>query len=147
MKLIKYLKIKKMVKLINVDIKVKFAKRLECEPENAKIYVGFKNNEMENRTFKDYVKELQPNVCKYSDMLLGVLHEIGHIYTIEQADESEYLQDVDLLYKLREKDLISAEQMNYFYLRLPLESLATKWAIDFININKAFCDKWDNELM
>ena len=147
MRIIKYLKIKKMIKEINANIKVRFSKRLECEPENAKVYVGFKNNEMENRTFKDYVKELQPDVCKYSDMLLGVLHEIGHIYTIEQADESEYLQDVDLLYNLREKDLISAEQMNYFYLRLPLESLATQWAIDFININKTFCNKWNKILM
>ena len=146
MNFIKYLKIKKMIKQIDKSIKVAHASCLECEPENAKVYVGFKNTEMENRTFRDYVNELNPN-CKYGDLLLGVLHEIGHIYTIDQVNEEEYLQDTSLLQALQEQDLISSEQMNVLYLRLPLESIATKWAIDFAMNNKEFCDKWEKQLM
>jgi len=145
MNIIKYLRAKKMIKKIDKKIKVKYAKRLECEPDNAKVYIGFKNNKMENDTFRDYVNELTSN-CKYNDLLLGILHEIGHIYTIEQVSESEYLQDIDLLYGLREKNLISAEQMNYFYLRLPLESVATKWAIEFTKLNPMFCEYWNKRL-
>ena len=147
--LIRYFKIKKMVKAIDKTVKVRYAKRLECEPDNAKIYIGFKNVEMENRVFRNYVNELVPNKIfnRYSDTLLGVLHELGHIYTIDQVSESEYLQDVDLLYGLREKNLISAEQMNEFYVRLPLESVATKWALEFISLNTDFCKKWNKAIM
>lgn len=145
MNIIKYLKAKKMIKIINKEIKVRYAKRLECEPDNAKVYVGFKNNKMENDTFRDYVNELTSN-CKYNDLLLGILHEIGHVYTIDQVSEEEYLKDVELLLSLRKEHLISAKQMNYFYLRLPLESIATKWAIEFAKLNPQFCDCWNKKL-
>lgn len=145
MKIIKYLKAKKMIKEIDNTIKVRYSKVLECEPDNAKVYVGFQNTELENRTFRDYVNELQPN-CPYNDMLLGILHEIGHIFTIDQEDETEYLRDTELLNELHAHNLIDNEQKQYFYLRLPLESHATLWALDFAKLNPNFCNKWNKIL-
>ena len=136
--IIKFLKIKKMIKQIDNSIKVKYGKILECEPENAVVYIGFKNTELENRTFRDYVNELQPD-CIFNDLLLGILHEIGHIYTLDEADETEYLKDTELLNQLYRNDLISDEQRQYFYLRLPLESKATKWGLDFTRENENCC--------
>lgn len=146
MNIIKFLKVRKMIKEIDKTIKVRYSKVLECEPENAKIYVGFKNNDLENKSFQDYVNELQPN-CKYSVLLLGILHEIGHIYTLGEDDETEYLQDTELLNQLHSKGLISDEQKQHFYLRLPMESHATQWALAFANDNPNFCNKWNKILM
>lgn len=140
--IIKFLKIKKMIKQIDNSIKVKYGKILECEPENAVVYIGFNNTELENRTFRDYVDELQPD-CIFNDLLLGILHEIGHIYTLDEADETEYLKDTELLNQLYRNDLISDEQRQYFYLRLPLESKATKWGLDFARENENFCKQWN----
>lgn len=146
MKFIKYLKTKKMIKQIDKDIKVKYGKVLECEPEDGVIYIGFGNTELEDRTFRDYVNELQPN-CKYSDFLLGVLHEIGHLYTLDTRDEEPYSRDTELLSMLYSKDMLSEEQMQYFYLRLPMERQATLWALEFARLNPNFCNKWNKKIM
>ena len=82
MKLFKKLKVKKFVKQISPDIKVKFGRALECEPTENTIYVSFKSNEIDKKTFMEYVKELD-KTCQFNDLVLGILHEIGHIFTYE----------------------------------------------------------------
>lgn len=133
--------VKKMVKEINKNIKVKFGRALECEPTENTIYVAFQSDEVDKKTFLEYVKELN-NKCKYNDLILGILHEIGHIYTYDEDDEESYLQDTELLSKLFQAKKLSAEQVNHFYLRLDMESKATKWAVDFAMLNKNFMTKY-----
>ena len=69
MKFFKKLKVKKFVKQISPDIKVKFGRALECEPTENTIYVAFKSDEIDKKTFMEYVNELD-NTCKFNDIRL-----------------------------------------------------------------------------
>ena len=145
MNIIKRFYVKQMVKQIDKSIKVKFGKCLECEPTENTIYVNNKTNIIDIVTFRDYVKELNSK-CKFNTLLLGILHEIGHIYTYEEQNEEEYRKDTKLLKLLFKEKKLSAKQLNEFYVRLPLEANATKWAIDFAMQNKKFCKYYQNKI-
>ena len=145
MKLFKKLKVKKFVKQISPDIKVKFGRALECEPTENTIYVSFKSDEIDKKTFMEYVKELD-NTCQFNDLVLGILHEIGHIFTYDENDEKPYLQDTELLSLLYKEQMLSAEELNRFYLRLDMESKATKWAIEFAQANKMFVSRFQKQI-
>ena len=145
MNIIKRFYVKQMVKQIDKSIKVKFGKCLECEPTENTIYVNNKTNIIDIVTFRDYVKELNSK-CKFNTLLLGILHEIGHIYTYEEQNEEEYTRDTELLSLLFKEKKLSAKQLNEFYVRLPLEANATKWAIDFAMQNKKFCKYYQNKI-
>ena len=145
MNIIKRFYVKKMVKQIDKTIKVKFGKCLECEPTENTIYVNNKTDIIDIVTFRDYVKELDSK-CKFNTLLLGILHEIGHIYTYEEQNEEEYRKDTKLLSLLFKEKKLSAKQLNEFYVRLPLEANATKWAIDFAMQNKKFCKYYQNKI-
>ena len=145
MNIIKRFYVRQMVKQIDKSIKVKFGKRLECEPTENTIYVNNKTDIIDIVTFRDYVKELNSK-CKFNTLLLGILHEIGHIYTYEEQNEEEYRRDTKLLRLLFKEKKLSAKQLNEFYVRLPLEANATKWAIDFAMQNKKFCKYYQNKI-
>ena len=145
MNIIKRFYVKQMVKQIDKSIKVKFGKCLQCEPTENTIYVNNKTDIIDIVTFRDYVKELNSK-CKFNTLLLGILHEIGHIYTYEEQNEEEYTRDTELLSLLIKEKKLSAKQLNEFYVRLPLEANATKWAIDFAMQNKKFCKYYQNKI-
>ena len=145
MNIIKRFYVKQMVKQIDKTIKVKFGKCLQCEPTENTIYVNNKTDIIDIVTFRDYVKELNSK-CKFNTLLLGVLHEIGHIYTYEEQNEEDYNRDTKLLSLLFQEKKLSAKQLNEFYVRLPLEANATKWAIDFAMQNKKFCKYYQNKI-
>lgn len=145
MNIIKKYYVKKFVKQIDKTIKVKFGKRLECEPTANTIYVNNVTDKIDTKTFNEYVRELNSK-CKFSSFILGILHEIGHIYTYEEQNEEEYNRDTELLSLLFQEKKLTDEQVNYFYLRLPLESNATKWAIEFAMLNKNFCKYYQKKL-
>ena len=145
MNIIKRFYVKQMVKQIDKSIKVKFGKCLQCEPAENTIYVNNKTDIIDIVTFRDYVKELNSK-CKFNTLLLGILHEIGHIYTYEEQNEEDYNRDTKLLSLLFKEKKLSAKQLNEFYVRLPLEANATKWAIDFAMQNKKFCKYYQNKI-
>ena len=145
MNIIKRFYVKQMVKQIDKSIKVKLGKCLQCEPTENTIYVNNKTDIIDIVTFRDYVKELNSK-CKFNTLLLGILHEIGHIYTYEEQNEEEYTRDTELLSILFNEKKLSAKQLNEFYVRLPLEANATKWAIDFAMQNKKFCKYYQNKI-
>ena len=145
MNIIKRFYVKQMVKQIDKSIKVKFGKCLQCEPTENTIYVNNKTDIIDIVTFRDYVKELNSK-CKFNTLLLGILHEIGHIYTYEEQNEEDYNRDTKLLSLLFQEKKLSAKQLNEFYVRLPLEANATKWAIDFAMQNKKFCKYYQNKI-
>ena len=93
----------------------------------------------------EYVKELD-KTCQFNDLVLGILHEIGHIFTYDENDEEPYLQDTKLLSLLYKEQMLSAEELNRFYLRLDMESKATKWAIEFAQANQMFVSRFQKQI-
>ena len=145
MKMFRKFYVKKFVKAISPDIKVKFGRTLECEPTENTIYIAFKSNKVDKETFMEYVKELD-NTCNFNDLVLGILHEIGHIFTYDEEDEEPYLRDTKLLSLLYQEQKLSAKDINRFYLRLDMESKATKWAIEFAQANQEFVSRFQKQV-
>lgn len=145
MKLFRKHFVKQMVKAIDPTIKVKFGKALQCDIDNRTIYIAFKTDTIDKITFRDYVKELNSK-CRFNTLILGILHEIGHIYTYDERDEEEYIRDNELLTILFRQKKIDAVDFNRFYLRMPMESKATDWAIRFSMTNKQFCRYYQNKI-
>ena len=133
--------IKQFVNNIDSDIKVKFLKGkcgLFCEPENYTIFIGFEYNAIDANTFYSFCKELEPKLCntvQIDQFITGILHEIGHLMTHDDEKEDDYNESVELLNTLYQTKTITEEEMNKYYVRLDLEQLATKWALDFIKNN------------
>lgn len=145
MKIIKYLIARKLIKSIDKSIKVKMGRALECEPVGKVVYLAFKTDKIDKETFADYVNELNDK-CKFNTLLLGILHEVGHIFTYDENDEDEYTRDTELLSLLYKEKKLSARQLNEFYVRLPLERKATEWAIEFAMLNKKLCKYYQRKL-
>lgn len=140
MKLFRNFQVKKLVKEISPDIKVKFGKRLECEPTEETIYIAYKTNQIDRDTFMEYVKEINSK-CHFDDITLGILHEIGHIMTHCEELEEDYNFCVNLLSEMYKSKLIDDFELNRMYVRLDLESEATKWAVDFAMNNQEFAKR------
>jgi hypothetical protein len=62
-----------------------------------------------------------------------LLHEVGHHFTLDdlEEDEEEYCM------KTKKKLHGESVEDNFIYFDLPDEKLATEWAINYINKNKA----------
>lgn len=141
--LTKFIIVKYITKKLDSTIKVKYGKSLQCDTDNRTIYVNFKKqNDIDNQTFMELVKELNPN-CNYNPLLLGILHEIGHCFTWLEDFEEDYNRDIELLSKLYQNELISDVDYNRLYVRLEGEQVATQWAVDFAEQNPTFMNKLD----
>lgn len=131
---------KKLIKSIDKDIRIiverkKYSRGLACLPTEKTVFLGFRATDLENKAFVDLVNELQPNFFQdypVSLWLMGVLHEVGHIKTHQDALENDYNNNVQMLEQLVELGVITEKQQNEFYVRLDLEQMATQWAIDYI---------------
>ena len=138
--------VRNFVKAIDPSIKVKFGKYLECCPRENTIYVAFKSNEIDTFTFMEFVEELNPN-NELNDLVLGILHEIGHLYTLPtKAKDREYSKQLAMLTTLNEIGGMDDYDMNRAYLRLEIERNATEWAVDFAEENENFCKKFQKRL-
>ena len=75
---------------------------------------------------------------------MSVLHEIGHIatYTEDLNTEREFTYLL-LQMKYEEDNFV---EFNREYFKIPMEFLATEWAINFYKNNIEFCEKLANDL-
>lgn len=144
MNIIKKIGVKKFVKEIDKDIKVKFQKwDMECDIFEEIVYIGKTYTPRMDELFMDYVKQINPN-CNTPMFLLSILHEIGHIMTYEEEDLDEKHATYGLLQIFLGEDP-SPEAIDAcanMYFRIPLEAKATMWAIDFAMSNPDLINKY-----
>jgi hypothetical protein len=140
MKMFRNFQVKRLIKKIDKDIVVKFGDRLECDTENNIIYISYSTDEVDSKTFMEYVKELDAD-CQFDDITLGILHEIGHCFTYDEEMEYDYNVSLEVLKKLYENKKIDDKIFNELYVRLDLERMATEWALEFARNNKKFVEK------
>jgi len=124
----------------NLDIKISENKRFECDIPNKTIYLGIKNiNKEELKLYNKWFTR-QPFYTKVNKRIISILHEVGHFQTfniIEFQERNEQEEWLDFLY---ENNIINFEELNFAYWNLENELKATKWAIEFYNNNKKYCD-------
>ncbi len=134
--------IRKFIKEIDKDIKVKFQKwDMECDIFEETVYIGKTYDKENDRRFGEFVKELNP-ACDVPVFLLSILHEIGHIMTYE---DDEKLDEKDFLYAVIQFKMDTGEDMDECvaeYFRIPLEREATEWAIEYAMNHPALMAKY-----
>lgn len=73
---------------------------------------------------------------EYSVFTISLLHEIGHFFTLENFPKNErkaYNRAVQVIEVSENRKLITAKEANARYFELPIEKVATLWAIDYAN--------------
>lgn len=127
---------------INSDITIAISenKRFECDIPNKIIYLGVKNTNKDELKLYNRWLEQQPFYTKVNKRIISILHEVGHFQTFNKAEFEERNTKEELLINMYENDLIDFEKLNFAYWNLTNELKATKWAIEFYNSNKKYCD-------
>ncbi len=145
MNIIKKIGIKRFVKEINKDIKIKFQKYdMECDTYDDIVYVGETYDKRTDKYFMDFVKKIRPE-CDVPIFFLSLLHEVGHIMTYDIEDE----ENKDIIYGLlkiqfdeSKKDDAALQQYDEMYFNIPLERNATEWGINFAMNNPKLIKKY-----
>lgn len=108
--------------------------------ENECIFIPLNPREEESKMFMDFIEEEYGEYGMDADVL-GILHEIGHIFTYDEnlskAREIKVLR-LRLDYDAAVADL---KAYNFAYFRIPAEINATDWAVDYYNMNREKCEK------
>lgn len=134
--------IKKFIKTIDGSIKVKFQKgRMECDPVREIIYIGTTKIKEEDEFFGNFVKEIAPD-CPYNSLIMGILHEIGHIMTYTDELDEDRDKQYALLQTAHHFGVIDSQELNKEYFKIPMELEATQWGIDFAMGYPEFMNKY-----
>lgn len=131
MNIIKRIGVRNFIRAIDKNINVQFQKYdMECDIYEETVYIGKTYNPITDVLFMEYVKELDPE-CNTPVFLLSILHEIGHIMTFDADLEDEK----DILYATLKMGLAEnkeqEEEYVKMYFRIPFETEATLWGIDY----------------
>ena len=85
MNIIKILKLRKYIKSIDKDIKVRFGKAFECDTDRKIIWLALKDNRLDSEMFKTwYEKHFNETLTDKDLLYISALHEVGHIMTWTQ---------------------------------------------------------------
>ncbi len=127
---------------IDNDIKVKTDIEYSCDMYEEIIYLGPKSFVCES--FDNWFNQKFENGEKYNKRLIAILHEIGHIMTLneETQDDREFRYALLLL----QVDNISIDELNYQYYEITAELDATTWGYEFYKNNYELCQELVKEL-
>ena len=106
------------------------------------INVTFNADPLGDRLYSEFLKD-NFNIT-VSPFLMGILHEIGHIFTYDKKTDRER----DILYYILKQDFKVEEFESYtkMYFAIPAEFNATKWGVEYYLSHKDFCDNFVKEM-
>ncbi len=107
--------------------------------KNECIFIPLNPREEESKMFMDFVGEEYGEYDMDADVL-GILHEIGHIFTYDESLAKA--REIKVL-RLRldfNAAVSNLKEYNFAYFRIPAEIHATDWAVDYYNMNREKCD-------
>jgi len=105
--------------------------------DSIKNKIGYAIAESENqiKCFADYCNQLGlAHSLEY--FTLAFFHELGHNETLDIVSDAEYNKSLKEKAKLNKLKVIT-DKDKYKYYNLPIEQIATQWAVDYINDNIA----------
>lgn len=108
--------------------------------ENECVFIPLNPREEESKMFMDFIGEEYGEYDMDADVL-GILHEIGHIFTYDES--LARAREIKVL-KLRldfDAAVADLKAYNFAYFRIPAEINATDWAVDYYNMNREKCEK------
>lgn len=130
------------VKSVDKNIDVESDNRFCVDIDAEIVFVPQKLNDREDEVWSNFLKE--EFKVDYNSYVMSVLHEIGHIETYTEDLNTERELIYFLLQMKYEED--NFEDFNNEYFKIPMEYIATEWAIDFYKNNMGICEKLVNDL-
>ena len=128
MNIIKILKLRKYIKSIDKDIKVRFGKVFECDSDRKIIWLALKDNRLDSEMFKTwYEKHFNETLTDKDLLYISALHEVGHIMTWTQELEDERTEMYGLMEVAHSYQLMSTQELIEQYFEIPMELIATEW--------------------
>ena len=128
MNIIKILKLRKYIKSIDKDIKVRFGKAFECDTDRKIVWLALKDNNQDSAMLKTwYEKHFNETLTDKDLLYISILHEVGHIMTWTQELEDERTEMYGLMQVAHTYQLMSTQELNEQYFEIPMELIATEW--------------------
>ena len=128
MKIIELLKLRKYIKSIDKNIKIRFGKVFECDTDKKIVWIALKDTGLDGEMFKTwYEKYFNENLTEKDLLYISALHEVGHIMTWTQELEDERTEMYGLMKVAHTYQLMSTQELNNEYFEIPMELKATEW--------------------
>ena len=119
------------------DVETKLSTDFAYGMDNETIYFGFFITENAEKVWNELIAKwgLEKN---YGSFTTCFLHELGHHHTLYYFSNTEMFFN-DLIKKLLNLVPIISFR-NYLYFNLPVEKIATQWAIHYMNTHPYECE-------
>ena len=130
MRIVDLLKLKRYIKNIDSEIKVKFGKAFECDTDRKIVWLALKDNRLDSEMFKAWYENKVNNGETLTDkdlLYISALHEVGHIMTWTQELEDKRTEMYGLMQVAHTYQLMSTQELNEQYFEIPMELIATEW--------------------
>lgn len=128
MKIIEMLKLRKYIKSIDKNIKVRLGRAFECDTERKIVWLASKDCGQDGAMFKAWYEKYFNETLTDKDLLyISILHEVGHIMTWTQELDDERAEMYSVLQIAQACQLMSIQELNEQYFEIPMELIATKW--------------------
>lgn len=128
----------------NIDEYIKVSSNcvcFECDLDEDVIYIPIEDTPLDTAMYMRFIEETYDEY-HFDPLVLGILHEVGHIMTydedLDKAREIAVLR-MRLNFNTTTDDLVD---YNFNYFRIPAELNATIWAVDFYQNNREECDRF-----
>ena len=132
MKIFKILKLRKYIKNIDSEIKVKFGKCFECDTDKKIVWLALRDNKQDSTMFKNWYEKYFNETLTDKDLLyISALHEVGHIMTWTQELEDERTKMYNSMKIAHIYQLMSTQKLNEQYFEIPMELIATEWGRNY----------------
>ena len=107
--------------------------------ENECVFIPLNSREEETKMFIDFIEEEYGEYDMDADVL-GILHEIGHIFTYDE--NLAWAREIQTLRLRLDYDAAVADlrAYNFAYFRIPAELNATNWAVEYYRNHRQECN-------
>lgn len=134
--------IQDFVDTINEDILVQKGTRYECEIDNDIIFISNKRLNQYDLFFNKWlVQQTFYKNVKVPNIIMSILHEIGHIMTKGQTNYEDSKFTIGIHQFMYEMGVINAEELQINYFNTPLEYLATEWGYNYFYNHQEQCNQ------
>ncbi len=127
------------------EVNIEFDTDFGFLPKTHTIYLALIEIEETVKDFLDFCISCGLPENDFDDFGLSFLHELGHFMTWDQIPVSDLMMYYFAIEDLDDDNEISNHERNLIYFNLPVEKIATEWAINFIknNFNQyaSFCNQ------
>ena len=135
--------VRDFIHAINPEIMVQFgSNEFYVYIDEKLVNVTFNNEPLGDYLFHEFIEEHFH--ISANPFLMGILHEIGHIFTYDEKTNHER----EVLYYMLQCNFKEEEFDTYtkMYFAIPSEFNATKWGVEYYLTHKDFCDTFLNRL-